>query len=479
MALVETEVEATSRKFQITANQIYTLVGFDIVGIILAWRAFVRVGKLGTVTATYDIVIMMTLLVIAMFFREYKFIQRTATWTSIIFAFVVLQLIDLATHNFAYLLVGIIVAPSMYWYFILYGEVKSYFGNRYVVFIFRRMLAIIPLFIGLSLFTFFLSHAIGDPVDILLGMQRYDTQVQREAIKHKFGLDKPLSVQYLDWVTGFIHGDLGLSFKTQAPVNEGMNAFLWETLKLQISALALAFVLSIIIGVAAAYYANTPIDSAVSAVALLGLSMPIFVIGIVLIIVFGGRGLGWFPSSGAHSISIYLPPRKPGEWLREDLSTNWYNIVWWFKFINNWLIFTMDSLVHMVLPLITLTFASMATFSRLTRASMLEILRQDYVMAARANGLSEKDVIWKHAFRNVLVPLITFLGLSIGGILAGAPITETVFTWPGLGNYFVTMLGFLDFPVMISVTMIITIMILLSNLITDIAYTFVDPRVTI
>ncbi len=221
------------------------------------------------------------------------------------------------------------------------------------------------------------------------------------------------------------------------------------------------------------------IDSAVSAIALFGLSMPIFVTGIILILTLAGRVFGWFPSNGAHAISVYLPSRTPGEWISEDLATNWFSIVWWGKFIQNWLIFTIDSIEHMVLPLITLAFAIMATFSRLTRASMLEILRQDYILAARANGLSERDVIWKHGFRNVLLPLVTFLGLSVGGLLAGAPITETVFTWPGLGIYFVASLGVLDFPVMLTITMLISTMILLSNLITDIAYTFVDPRVTI
>lgn len=480
----------------ITPTTIAILVITPLLGLLFAWFAQVRVdGGFALVFAEdynrspeatvlfvkvlYQVLFATLLISIALIFPKFAIIQRINLWLSLFFGWMFIGIIYNSTHNFILLILALILSPSMYWYYIKFGEVKSYFANRYIVFILRRLLAIVPLFISLSLFTFFLSHAIGDPVKLLIGMQRFPSITAEEAMKAKFGLNLPLHEQYLNWVWGFIHGDFGLSFKTQASVNIGFNAFVFETLKLQILALTVAFTLSIIIGVAAAYYHNTMIDSAVSAIALLGLSMPIFVVGIILILTFGGRGLGWFPSNGAHAISVYLPPRKPGEWITDDLATNWTSIVWWGKFIQNWLIFTFDSLEHLVLPLITLAFATMATFARLTRASMLEILRQDYILAARANGLSERDVIWKHGFRNVLLPLVTFLGLSVGGLLAGAPITETVFTWPGLGIYFVRSLRNLDFPVMLTITMLISTMILISNLITDIVYTFVDPRVTI
>jgi ABC-type dipeptide/oligopeptide/nickel transport system permease component len=425
------------------------------------------------------ILIASVILITSVIFHNQYYVQKFKILISIVFGWLTLSIISNGSHNLAVLLVTFVIAPSIIWYYIKYGEVTSYFANRYIVFTFRRFLAMVPLFFGLSFFTFALSHETGDPVAILIGLQRANTDVAEAALRAKFGLDRPLHTQYFEWVWEFIHGDLGMSFKTQNPVNEGFNAYLFETLKMQIISLILAFTFAILLGVAAAYYHNTMVDSAVSAIALLGLSMPIFVSGITVILIFSGSGLGWLPSSGAHSISILLPAKDPGELIATELSDNVFNIGWWGSLINVFLIYTFDSIKYLILPVLTLVFATMATFARLTRGSMLEILRQDYIMAARANGLSEWEVIWKHAFRNVLLPLVTFLGLSVGLILAGAPITETVFTWPGMGLYFITMLQFIDIPVMVSVTMVITMMILISNLLTDIAYTFIDPRVTL
>ncbi|MCY3410863.1 MAG: ABC transporter permease [Candidatus Heimdallarchaeota archaeon] len=420
-----------------------------------------------------------TILLATMLLNKNEIMIRLRLLISLIFGWLVLTIISDGSHNFAVILVAIVIAPTILWYYLSYGEVKSYFANRYIVFTFRRLLAMVPLFISLSFFTFFLSNEVGDPVAIMLGIQRVNTDVAEAALRAKFGLDRPIHIQYFDWTWGFLHGDMGLSFKTQNPVNVGFNDYLYETLKMQITSLIISFIFAVALGVAAAYYHNTLVDSTVSAIALLGLSMPIFVSGITAILIFSGTGLGWFPSAGAHSISILLPAKDPGEMISTEFSTKAGNINWWLRLIQVWWIYTTDGLHHLVLPVLTLVFATMATFARLTRGSMLEILRQDYILAARANGLSEMEVIWKHAFRNVLLPLVTFLGLNIGVILAGAPITETVFTWPGLGRYFIFMLGFIDIPVMVSITMVITVMILISNLITDIAYTFVDPRVTL
>ncbi len=254
----------------ITINTIIILIITPLLGLLFAWFGQVRIdGGFAAVFAEgYEISIeasdifdkilfeslfLTFLLAIALIIPKFSVIQRFSLWLSIFFGWTFIAIISNSTHNFLLILLALILSPSMYWYYIKFGDIKSFFGNRYIVFILRRLLAIIPLFISLSLFTFFLSHAIGNPVKILIGQQRFDSRAAEAAMTAKFGLDRPLHEQYLNWVWGFLHGDFGLSFKTQVSVNLGFNAFVWETLKLQIAALALAFTLSIIIGVAAAY----------------------------------------------------------------------------------------------------------------------------------------------------------------------------------------------------------------------------------
>ncbi|MHA1910432.1 MAG: ABC transporter permease [Candidatus Kariarchaeaceae archaeon] len=365
-----------------------------------------------------------------------------------------------------------VIITLIYWLFVGYywknREIKSLFSSRMFIYVSRRLIAIIPIFLGVAILTFTLMNFIGNPIDLLVARSRYENQAAKDAAIIKFGLDKPPVERFLVWITNFMLGDLGDSFKRGYSVNIIISDLAGETIKLQFVSFFFALIIAIPLGVIAARNHGSGIDSFVSSIALLGLSMPIFVTGITLIIIFGGSGLNWFPTAKAHSSDVLLP--NDDYW--SLISSGAVGLA-----LKNWLIRTWDSVEHMILPTITLTFAFMATYTRLVRTSMLEVLRQDYITAARANGIPEKTVIWKHAFRNCLIPVVTYIGLFIAFSLAGAPITETVFSWPGLGKYYVkAALSDLDYPVIMGITLLLTVLTLLANLITDISYVFLDPR---
>ena len=351
------------------------------------------------------------------------------------------------------------------WYYIRTGELKSFFGQRMTIYIVRRLLAMIPIFLGISIITFAMLNMVGDPVQIAIGQSRIKDPKYKEYLRKKFGLDKPPYMRYLIWLKGFITGDLGTSIYDNTRVETYLKAMAWETLKLQFVGFFIGIVIAIPLGVWAAKYMNTGIDITVSTIALLGLSMPIFVTGILLIYIFGQK----LPTSGAHSVNApWFPDDNYWELIRQGLI---------ITAIKNFIIITADSIKHLILPSITLAFAGMASYTRIVRSSMLEILRQDFILAARANGLPEQVITWKHAFRNATIPVATFVGLFLGGALAGAPITETVFSWPGLGQFYIIALGRFDYPILLGLNMIITLLILTANLLTDIAYVYLDPRI--
>ncbi|NPE08869.1 MAG: ABC transporter permease [Asgard group archaeon] len=338
-------------------------------------------------------------------------------------------------------------------------------GNRVLVYSVRRILTIIPLFIGISIITFALMYMIGDPLAYLVQQNPHIRPEDIDRLRDALGLSQPPTQQYLIWLGGFVRFDLGLTFFSREPVLVEVGKYLTETLKLQSTQFLISLVISIILGVLAARFQNSWVDSGVSALALLGLSMPIFVFGNLLIFIFAGRGLDWFPAGKAHSTNV-LPTDWSALW-SGDLGT----------FLGSFFTYMGDTIWYMILPVATLIFASLALFTRLVRGSMLEILRQDYILSARANGLSERAVLISHGLRNALLPVVTYIGLFIGGVLAGAPITETVFSYPGLGQKFVEYVFRLDHPLIMGISMIITLMILVANLLTDIAYVWVDPRI--
>ena len=319
---------------------------------------------------------------------------------------------------------------------------------RYLI---RRILYLIPLFFGVLVIVFVASRLAGDPVRLMTVQNPRITPEARQNLSEYYGLDKPLYYQFILFISELFQGNLGNAYAIRGgtAVTTLISDYSWLTFELQIAALILSLLIAIPIGIISAKKQYSKLDVGVTTTSLLGTCIPVFYMGIIAIIIFS-YFLGWFPYGGAHSI---LPERYPfGSYI-------------------------LDELWHMALPTAVLTFASLAPIVLLVRSSMLEVLRQDYILAARASGLSERTVTYKHALRNTLIPIVTYIGLYFGAMLAGAPVTETVFNWPGVGRLFVEATSRLDFPVIMGVTVFITIMTLIANLITDITYGYIDPRI--
>jgi peptide/nickel transport system permease protein len=309
---------------------------------------------------------------------------------------------------------------------------------------------LIPLFLGILIIVFVATRLAGDPVRLMTGLNPRIDAAARQRLTEYYGLNQPLYYQFFKYVWELFQGDLGNAYaiRSGTPVTTLISNYAWETFKLQLSALVFSLLIAIPIGVTSAKKQYSKLDVTVTTTSLVGTCIPVFYMGILAIIVFS-YFLGWFPPGQAHS----LPFR--------------------YLFGN----YTLDELWHMVVPTAVLTFATLAPVVLLVRSSMLEVLRQDYILAARASGLSERTVMYKHALRNALIPVVTYVGLYFGAMLAGAPITETVFNWPGVGRLFVEATTSLDFPVIMGITVFITIMTLIANLITDITYAYIDPRI--
>ena len=307
--------------------------------------------------------------------------------------------------------------------------------KRLARFLVRRLLFSIPVFFGVTIIVWALIYSAGDPVALMLIGQPNITQEVVDHLRAYYRLDRPIWEQYFYWLANLVQGNFGLSFRHNQPVLNIILPWAMETLKLQLTALIFAVILAIFIGVYSARHPYSVQDMGVTAIALFGVSTPIFVLGIFGILIFSfylyqwTNGLMYFPSSGAHS------------WYANQLPLGVYLV---------------DAAWHMVLPTLVLTFTFLALYVRLIRSGMRETLEQDYVLAARASGLSERRVIYKHALRNALIPLVTFLGIAVALAFAGAPITETVFTWPGLGYFYIVSLTYLDVPSIMAIITIIT-----------------------
>ena len=330
------------------------------------------------------------------------------------------------------------------------AHLKSTLGSSMSRYILRRLLYMIPVILGISIITFVTMYAAGDPISIIRIGKPTITKATLDAMRAYYGLDKPIPLQYLTWLTNILQLNFGKSLYGGRPVNLIIGNWIWETAKLQIISLLIAFAISIPIAVNSAKKQYSKQDLAITSFSLFGVSMPTFWFGIILIIVFS-YDLGWLPSSGAYGPETHL---------------------WWGNPI-------LDQFAHLILPVIVLVYVGLAQNIRLIRANMLEVLRSDYILAARASGLSERKIIYTYALRNAISPAVTFLGIALGGMIGGAPMTETVFSWPGLGRQYVTATSNFDFPVVMGITMIITVMTLIANLVIDIVYVYIDPRVRI
>ena len=329
-------------------------------------------------------------------------------------------------------------------------------------FLLKRLALVVPTFLGITLLVFALIRLLpGDPVEALSG-ERGMTAERYTRLLHEFGLDRPLYVQYGDYLWKAVHGDLGFSTITHESVFREFLARFPATVELSLVAILLALVIGLPAGIIAAMKRNTVLDYSVMGASLTGYSMPIFWWGLLLILTFS-VGLGWTPVSGRIAIE-YDVPAVTGFMLIDSLLSSDAGA---FK----------SALSHLVLPAIVLGTIPMAVIARMTRSSMLEVLREDYVRTARAKGASTFRVIGIHALRNALIPVVTTIGLQVGTLLAGAILTETTFSWPGIGKWLVEAIHRRDYPavqggILLSATIIIAV-----NLVVDLLYGVINPRI--
>ncbi|MBF0412587.1 MAG: ABC transporter permease subunit [Desulfamplus sp.] len=329
-------------------------------------------------------------------------------------------------------------------------------------FLSKRFMQIFPAFVGVTLLTFSLVHLIpGDPVELLAGERGIDPE-RHAQMKIALGLDKPLAVQYLNYITNVFKGDLGKSFVTKKPVMREFMTLFPATLELSLCAIIFAVLFGLPAGVIAGVKRGTVFDHSVMTISLTGYSMPIFWWGLLLILFFSVH-LGWTPVSGRLS-PLYWIDADTGFMLIDTLKSDEPGA---FK----------SALSHLILPSIVLGTIPLAVIARMTRSSMLEVLKEDYVRTARAKGLSPLRVIMVHALRNALIPVITVIGLQIGVLLAGAILTETIFAWPGVGKWIVESINRRDYPVVQGGILIISSLIIIVNLMVDILYGIINPRI--
>jgi len=316
-------------------------------------------------------------------------------------------------------------------------------------YVIRRLILIVPTFFFISMFVFALIHlAPGDPVLAMVRRNPPPPEVMAQ-IRRELGLDQPVYTQYLIWVGKVLRGDLGFSYVSYRPVWTMISEKVWNTLELMLVAEVVSVAIAIVLGVIAAVKHYSITDALCSLGALVGYSMPNFWMALMAILIFSMQ-LGWFPRYGMLTQGV-------------TFATPFHALL--------------DHLKHLVLPTAILVLGWTAYLFRMVRSSMLEVLRQDYITTARAKGLRERVVIYKHALRNALLPVVTYEAYSIGFLLGGAAVIENIFGWPGLGRLMVEQAGVRDYTTVMGLSMIIALMVLLANLCADIAYAVIDPRI--
>ena len=326
----------------------------------------------------------------------------------------------------------------------------------------RRLAVLIPTFIGVSIIAFsFIRLLPGDPVALLSG-ERVMSPERHAQISAQLGMDRPMVVQYFDYLGGVLTGDFGSSIVSKKPVLDQFFALFPATVELSFCAILIAIALGIPAGVIAAMKRGTVFDQTLMGVALVGYSMPIFWWGLLLIILFSGT-LQWFPVSGRISLMFYFP-QVTGFMLIDSLISGQKGAF-------------ASAISHLALPSIVLATIPLAVIARQTRSAMLEVLSEDYVRTARAKGLSPFRVVGIHALRNAMIPVITTIGLQIGVMLAGAILTETIFSWPGIGKWIVDSVFRRDYAVIQGGLLLIAAIIMTVNLIVDLMYGLINPRI--
>jgi peptide/nickel transport system permease protein len=326
----------------------------------------------------------------------------------------------------------------------------------------RRLILLVFVVFGVSVVTFVISHLIpGDPARLIAGDRASDQTVAN--IRHGLGLDQPLWRQYVIYVGQLVHGDFGISIRTQRPVIDDILRFFPATIELALAALLFAIFAGIPLGVISAVAKDRWIDQLTRTISVTGISTPAFWLGLLLIYLFYGR-LGILPGSGRIDQDIAPPVSITGFYTVDALLEG------------NWAAWR-SALAHLALPMLTLGFVHLGIVTRQIRSAMLEVLQEDYIRTARASGLSRVRVIFDHALRNALIPSVTMIGLAFGDLLYGAVLTETVYAWPGMGNYVVQSITALDFPAIMGFTVVASTAYVLLNLAVDLTYMLLDPQI--
>ena len=329
-------------------------------------------------------------------------------------------------------------------------------------FILTRLSLIVPTFIGMTLLAFFLIRLVpGDPIETLAGERGIDATRHAQLLK-EYGLDRPLLVQYGVYIGRVLHGDLGKSLITQEPVLREFLTLFPATIELAVCAILFALLLGIPAGIIAAVRRNSVFDHGVMATSLTGYSMPIFWWGLLLILLFSVQ-LGMTPVSGRISVQYFIEPTT-GFLLIDSLLTGDKGA------------FT-STLQHLILPTIVLGTNPLAVVARMTRSAMLEVLGEDYIRTARAKGLAPVRVVGVHALRNALIPVVTVIGLQVGVLFTGAILTETIFSWPGVGKWLIEAINRRDYPVLQGGMLLLGVIVMLVNLLVDVLYGVINPRI--
>ncbi len=329
---------------------------------------------------------------------------------------------------------------------------------RYII---QRLLMLIPVLIGISIITFVMVRLIpGDPARVMAGERATDAQVQR--VREMWGLDKPIHEQYLIYLNNLLHGNMGRSLKRNEAVTEELRWALPTTIELSFTAMFFAILIGIPAGIVAAYKQNSWWDLSVMMASMVGISMPVFWLGLLLIYVFALK-LGWMPPSGRLSVGVKIT-RITGMYTVDALLTG------------NWRGF-LDAVHHLIMPALAVGTIPMAIIARMTRSSLLEVLRQDYIRTARSKGLGEARVIFQHALKNAFLPVVTIIGLQLGTLLVGAILTESIFALPGMGRLIVDRILSRDYPVVQGAVLVFAATFVLINLLVDLSYAYLDPRI--
>ncbi|MCW3475339.1 ABC transporter permease subunit [Limobrevibacterium gyesilva] len=329
-------------------------------------------------------------------------------------------------------------------------------------FLLRRVTLIIPTFVGVTFLSFMLIHLVpGDPIEVRVG--EHGIAPERLAqLRHEFGLDQPLWQQFLTYEVQLAHGDLGVSVVTRDTVWNEFTTLFPATVELAVCAIIFAMVVGLPLGVIAAVRRGSAFDYGLMGLSVTGASMPIFWWGLMVILVFS-VSLGWTPVSGRISDIYFVEP--------------WSG----FMLVDCWFADEAGACAsawgHLILPMIVLGTIPLATIARMTRSSMLEVLNEDYIRTARAKGLSVPRVVVVHALRNALIPVVTVIGLSVSSLLGGAILTETIFSWPGVGHWLVESIQRRDYPVLQGGTLLVAVLVILVNLGVDVTYSFLNPRI--